>query len=95
MVVDAVLYILCVVPNSDFDGVAETFGDAIAKHPEKPVLLVGMGGAVKRNWLREVEDTRLPMYATTALAARTLGAMHQLAEFRKASQGAAESEGSN
>ncbi|HJM42142.1 MAG: CoA-binding protein [Nitrospinota bacterium] len=93
--VDAVLYILCVVPNSDFDGVAETFGDAIAKHPEKPVLLVGMGGAVKRNWLREVEDTRLPMYATTALAARTLGAMHHLAEFRKTSQGAPESEGSN
>ena len=81
--VDAVLYILCAVPNSDFDGVGETFRNAVSKHPEKPVFLVAMGGAVKRAWLREMEDARLPVYPTTSLPIRTLGAMHRLALFRK------------
>ncbi|MFQ5912757.1 MAG: acetate--CoA ligase family protein [Nitrospinota bacterium] len=81
--VDAVLYILCAVQNSDFDGVGETFREAIAGHPEKPVFLVAMGGAVKRAWLRELEDTRLPVYPTTSLPIRTLGVMHRLAVFRR------------
>lgn len=81
--VDAVLYILCAVPNSDFDGVGETFRGAASAHPEKPVFLVTMGGAVKRSWLRDLEDTRLPVYPTPSLPIRTLGAMHRLAAFRK------------
>jgi acetyltransferase len=81
--VDSVLYILCAVPNSDFEGVGETFREATAGHPEKPVFLVAMGGETKRAWMTELDDVRLPVYPTTSLPLKTLGAMHDLAAFRR------------
>jgi acyl-CoA synthetase (NDP forming) len=80
--VDAVLAILLGLANADFDGIRDVFAAARARHPDKPLYVVCIGGAVKRRWLAEIEGLNVPVFDTTGMAARALAAARAYAEAR-------------
>lgn len=80
--VDAVLAILSPYEPIDFDGVREVFAELRRRHPEKPLLLSLYGGPVRDRWERELEGLGIPIYGSTALPAKALGAMYRYACWR-------------
>jgi acetyltransferase len=77
--VDAVIAILLALPNTDFAEVREVFARARRHHPDKPIFLVALGGAVKARWLTELEGLQIPVDFDSRLAVRTLRAMVEYA----------------
>jgi len=85
--VDAVLAVLSPYEPLDFDDVRDVFADLRRRHPEKPLLLSLYGGPVRDRWERELEGLRIPIYASTALPAKALGAMYRYACWRGLARG--------
>jgi len=84
--VDAVLVILLALANADFDGIRDVFASAIAQHPEKPVYVVALGGAVKSKWVKEIDGLRIPVFDTTSIAVKALAAARRYAVDRERTQ---------
>lgn len=80
---DLVLGILLAPPNADFGEVREVFAGLRARRPDKPLVLVIYGGAVRERWVRELDGLGIPIYPTTRAAIRTLRALVQYAERRE------------
>jgi acetyltransferase len=77
--VDAVLAILSPYEPTDFAGVREVFAEMRSRHPVKPLLISLYGGAVAQRWEGELEGLRIPIYESTAVPAKALGAMYRYA----------------
>jgi acyl-CoA synthetase (NDP forming) len=78
--VDMLLCILLPIPNADFSAVRQVFARLQRAHPDKPIVLVLVGGAVKERWLRALEPLRLPVYSDPAAAVRALEAVRFFVE---------------
>ncbi len=81
---DMVLAMLLAAPNADFPEVREVFANLRREHPEKPLVLVIHGGAVRDRWLREIEGCGLPVYESSSAAVRVMGALAFYAEHANA-----------
>jgi acyl-CoA synthetase (NDP forming) len=79
---DAVLAVLLPYSGTAFPEVRETFAEATARHPEKPLFLTLFGGAVKAEWERALEGLRIPIFSGTALPVKALAAMLRYARRR-------------
>lgn len=75
--VDAVITIHLASEEPDFDGVGEMYRQAIAEHPEKPVLSYVMGAETKQEWLKAMEGLSVPVYDSAHAAVDTLDAMYR------------------
>lgn len=82
---DAVLGIVLAVPAAEFEGVRDAFAGIRARHPDKPLFLVLYGAAVRERWMREIEGLQVPVFPSSGLALRALGAMRRHAAGRGAS----------
>ena len=78
--VDMLLCILLPIPNADFDAVRQVFARLQRAHPEKPIVLVLVGGLVKERWLSALEPLRLPVYSDPGAAVRALAAARFVVE---------------
>lgn len=74
--VDAVVTIHLASGEPDFEGVGEVYRDAMAEHPDKPVLSYIMGAETKREWIESMEGTGVPVYDSTYAAIDTLEQMY-------------------
>jgi acetyltransferase len=79
---DAVLGILLPYAGTAFPEVREVFAEAVARHPEKPLVLTLFGGAVKAEWEQALEGLRIPIFSGTALPVKALAAMARYARRR-------------
>ena len=59
-----------------FEGVGEMYREAMADHPDKPVLSYIMGAETKQQWLEELENTAVPVYDSAYEAIDTLDKMY-------------------
>jgi acetyltransferase len=80
---DAVLVVLLALSNADFDGIREIYQAARQRHPDKPVFTVMIGGQVKEKWLREIEGLNMPVFETTRMAIKAMGAMEWYRRMRE------------
>jgi acetyltransferase len=80
--VDLVLALPLTPANADFPETREVFARLRARHPDTPLAMVLMGGAIRERWLRDVEGLGIPVYGTTRAAVRALAALARWAEFR-------------
>ncbi|MDS0294909.1 acetate--CoA ligase family protein [Halogeometricum luteum] len=74
--VDAVVTIHLATDEPDFDGIGDVYRDAMADHPEKPVLSYVMGAEVKDGWIESMEGTGVPVYESAVEAIKTLEQMY-------------------
>lgn len=81
--IDALLIIFVVMPESLFD-ISEAFGDIIAAHPHKPVLVSCYGGTAKE--IAHIHEgfraLSVPCYPTPERAIYALGRLVDYARFR-------------
>lgn len=75
--VDAVITIHLASGEPDFEGVGEVYRDAMADHPEKPVLSYIMGAETKRAWIESMEGSDVPVFDSAAAAIDTLEQMYR------------------
>jgi acetyltransferase len=74
--VDSVVTIHLATDEPDFDGISEVYREAMADHPEKPVLSYVMGAEIKDRWIESMEGTGVPVYESAAEAIDTLERMY-------------------
>ncbi len=82
--VDMVLAVPLTPVNADFPETREVFTRLRARHPDTPLAMVIVGGAVRERWLRDLEGLDVPVYPTTRAAVRALAAVARWAEHRAA-----------
>lgn len=75
--VDAVITIHLASGEPDFEGVGEMYREAMADHPDKPVLSYIMGAETKRRWIESMEGTNVPVFDSAHAAVDTLDAMYR------------------
>jgi acetyltransferase len=80
--VDMVLVPALTPPNADFPETREVFGRLRERHPETPLAMVIVGGAVRERWLRDLDGLGIPVYPTTRAAVRALAALARWSEHR-------------
>lgn len=74
--VDSVITIHLASGEPDFEGVGEVYREAMADHPEKPVLSYIMGAETKHRWIESMEGTGVPVYDSAYAAVDTLETMY-------------------
>lgn len=74
--VDSVVTIHLASDEPDFEGVGEVYREAMADHPEKPVVSYVMGAEIKDRWIESMEGTGVPVYDSAAEAVDTLERMY-------------------
>ena len=74
--VDSVVTIHLASDEPDFDGIGDVYREAMAAHPEKPVLSYVMGAEIKDQWIESMEGTGVPVYDSAAEAIDTLEQMY-------------------
>lgn len=82
--VDMLLGVLLAAPVADFEGFGEVFAGLRRRHPDVPMALVMVGGAVRDRWLGELEGLGLPVFDSTRQAVRALAALARYARARSA-----------
>jgi acyl-CoA synthetase (NDP forming) len=74
--VDSVVTIHLASDEPDFDGIGDVYREAMADHPEKPVVSYVMGAEIKDRWIESMEGTGVPVYDSAAEAVDTLEQMY-------------------
>jgi acetyltransferase len=75
--VDAVVTIHLATETTAFEEFGEVFAEARERHPEKPILSYVMGADVKQQFVRDLEDTDVPVFEYPYAAIDALDAMYR------------------
>jgi acetyltransferase len=75
--VDAVVTIHLASGEPDFENVGEVYEQAMADHPDKPVLSYIMGAETKDRWIESMEGSGVPVFDSAYEAIDTLEKMYR------------------